>query len=158
MRKAEMPKRYKKKILAISSAGGHWIQLMRLLSALEGHNIVFVTTKSEYKTGVDVHTFYTINDATRWNKFGLVIQAIRVCYIVLREKPNVVISTGASCGFFALFFGKLIGTKTIWVDSIANAAEMSLSGKLVGWYADLWLTQWPNVARLDGPQYKGSTL
>ena len=149
----------KKKILAISSAGGHWIQLRRLLPAFERDNIVFVTTRPEYRIEVEPHSFYAINDATRWNAFGLLKQVVRLCYIILRERPDVVISTGASCGLFSLFFGKvLLRAKTIWVDSYANSSEMSLSGKLVAWHADMRLTQWPNVARIGGPHYRGSVL
>ena len=54
--------------------------------------------------------------------------------------------------------GKLLGAKTIWVDSIANAQELSLSGKRAGKFADLWLTQWQELSNKNGPQYGGSVL
>ena len=73
-------------------------------------------------------------------------------------RPDVVISTGAAPGYFALRLGKLFGARTIWVDSIANAEEMSLSGRLAQRYADLWLTQWPEVAKRDGARYEGRLL
>ena len=47
------------------------------------------------------------------------------------------------------------GAKTGWVDSVANAEELSLAGKKVSKIADVWLTQWPEVASEDGPLYKG---
>ena len=70
----------------------------------------------------------------------------------------VVISTGAAPGFFGLAFGKLLGARTIWIDSMANVEELSLSGRQVRRFADLWLTQWPHLARPDGPRYEGGVV
>ncbi|MBN1256111.1 MAG: UDP-N-acetylglucosamine--LPS N-acetylglucosamine transferase, partial [Planctomycetes bacterium] len=53
---------------------------------------------------------------------------------------------------------KLIGAKTIWVDSIANGGELSLSGKLAEKYADLWLTQWEHLTTEKGPYCFGSVI
>jgi hypothetical protein len=74
---------------------------------------------------------------------------------VLRERPDVVLSTGAAPGFFALLFGRLLGARTIWLDSIANIEELSMSGRMARRHADLWLTQWPHLARPDGPECAG---
>ena len=64
----------------------------------------------------------------------------------------------AACGYFALRFAKLMGARTIWLDSIANVEELSMTGRLVRPYADLWLTQWPELARPDGPYFQGAVL
>jgi len=61
-------------------------------------------------------------------------------------------------GYFALRFGKLFGARTIWIDSMANAEELSKSGKEVGRYADLWLTQWEHLASSEGPRFIGAVL
>jgi len=53
---------------------------------------------------------------------------------------------------------KLLRMKTIWVDSIANADELSMSGQKAGGCADLWLTQWHHLAAEGGPSYLGSVL
>ena len=78
--------------------------------------------------------------------------------VLRKEKPDLVISTGAAPGGLALYLAKRSGIKTVWIDSIANAEELSLSGQKAGAFADLWLTQWPELAREDGPHYKGSVL
>jgi hypothetical protein len=84
--------------------------------------------------------------------------ALTLLWIMIVERPDVVISTGAAPGYFALRFGKLLGARTIWVDSIANVDELSLAGSKVGRFADLWLTQWPHLAQPAGPQYFGAVL
>jgi hypothetical protein len=52
----------------------------------------------------------------------------------------------------------LLGARTIWIDSIANVEELSLSGRRIGKHAHLWLTQWPHLAAPGGPRYEGSVL
>lgn len=146
------------RVLAISSGGGHWVQLLRLRPAFEGCRVTYVTVRKSYRTDVPNERFRTINDATRWDKIGLVRMALKLMWIMLTERPKVVISTGAAPGFFAIRLGKLMRARTIWLDSIANVEKISMTGELVGPYAGLWLTQWPHLASAKGPRYEGSVL
>lgn len=149
----------KKKILAVASSGGHWIQLLRLRSAFNGHKVVYATVEKAYHSDVkDARRFYTIPDATSWDKVGLILLSFKLFLIILFERPQIVISTGAAPGYFALRLGKLIGARTIWVDSIANAEKMSHTGILVKNYADLWLTQWEHLQKESGPLYRGQVI
>lgn len=148
----------KRPVLAVSSGGGHWVQLIRLRLAFDGHEVVFVTVNEAYRSDVAPARFYSIHDATRWNKFGLLKMALQLTWILLRERPRVVISTGAAPGYFALRIGKWLGARTVWLDSIANVEKLSLSGQHVRKYADLWLTQWPHLARPEGPHFIGGIL
>ncbi len=80
-------------------------------------------------------------------------------YAVWRERPEVVLSTGAAPGLLACLFGRILGAKVIWVDSIANTRKMSLSGRLVRPIAHRVLSQWPDVAaRYHGVEYAGEVL
>lgn len=133
------------RILAVSSGGGHWVELMRIKAAFEDGDLAFATVNADYRNDVPGHRFYTVSDATRWNKLGVAILAAQVLRIIMRERPDIVVTTGAAPGYFALRFGKLMGARTIWLDSIANVDELSMSGRMAGRYADLWLTQWPHL-------------
>jgi len=146
------------RILAVSSGGGHWVQLKQLLPAFEGHRLSFVTVDPACAAEVEAERFYVVNDANLWRKGALLFTAIRIAWILLRFRPDAVVSTGAAPGFFAILFGRWLGARTIWVDSIANAERLSLSGEKAGRFADLWLTQWPHLARPEGPHYAGSVL
>lgn len=146
------------RILAVSSGGGHWVQLLRLMPAFEDCDIAFVTVNKAYRAQMPEHRFYSVNDATRWNKLGLARVGMRLAWIILKEWPDVIVSTGAAPGFLAIRFGKLLGVRTIWLDSIANVERLSLSGEKVGKYADLWLTQWPHLASAEGPRFEGAVL
>jgi UDP-N-acetylglucosamine:LPS N-acetylglucosamine transferase len=146
------------RVLLVASGGGHWVQLLRLLPAFDGCDTSFVCVREDYKVDVPGHRFFAVNDATRWNKFGLVLLALRVFSVVLRVRPDVLVSTGAAPGYFALRLGKLLGAKTVWIDSIANVEHLSMTGTLVRKYADRWLTQWPHLAGAGGPEYEGAVL
>jgi UDP-N-acetylglucosamine:LPS N-acetylglucosamine transferase len=150
--------RSRKRILAIASGGGHWVQLLRLQPAFEQHDVAYATVQASYQSQVGGHRFYRVTDATRWSRWDLVKMIAEVCWIVLRERPDVVVTTGAAPGVVALRLGKLLGAKTIWIDSIANVGKMSMSGNRVRGFADLWLTQWEHLAGDNGPIYHGGVL
>ena len=154
----EVCKRTPTKVLAISSGGGHWVQLLRLRPALEGCSITFATVDWCYREQVAGFDFKVITDATRWNKLALLKMALQVAILLLRERPQIVVSTGAAPGYVAIRLSKFIGSRTIWVDSMANVETLSMSGEKVGRYADLWLTQWPHLARPEGPRYMGGVI
>lgn len=173
-----------KKVLAIASAGGHWVQLRRLRPAWDDCEVVYVATDEGYRAEVledmmdgvtegaigrpnegeaqHPRSFHAIPDANMRDKIALIRQLFAVVWLVLKIRPDVIISTGASSGFFALLCGRLIGAKRIWVDSIANAGELSASGQMVGRHANLWLTQWAHLAekkeKKNGPRCEGSVI
>jgi UDP-N-acetylglucosamine:LPS N-acetylglucosamine transferase len=148
----------RRKILAVASGGGHWVQLMRVAPALASHDLAFVTVNSAYRHQVGANRFYAVNDATRWNRVGLLALAMRILLILMKERPDVVISTGAAPGYFALRIAKWFGIQTVWIDSLANVEEVSLSGRRIGRFADLWLTQWQHLQQPDGPVFAGAVI
>ena len=83
---------------------------------------------------------------------------IAIGWLVLRRRPHVVISTGALPGVIALAFGRMTGAETVWIDSVANAEEMSMLGRLARRFATHWLSQWEHVAEAEGAEFIGSVL
>lgn len=148
----------KKKILAVASAGGHWTQLKLLSDSYSHCDVHFVTTTINRAVDQTQHDIITVTDADLSNKLRLIILAAQMLIIVLRERPDVVISTGAAPGFFATLFGRLVSAKTIWVDSMANYNSLSVSGKYASRVCDLCLTQWPDLANEPRIKYKGSLV
>ena len=105
----------KKKILLVASAGGHWVQLNRLKPAFPGLECVYASTLPGCASQVAGCEFHLLPDASLWNKFKLVWLALKVFLLVLKVRPDVVVSTGAAPGFFAVLFGKKLGARTIWL-------------------------------------------
>lgn len=134
-----------KKILAISSSGGHWTQLQRIKGAFGKDEVVYVSTLKGYSIEVEGSEYYKVTDASQWSKFKLMKLFYEIFKIVLIEKPQIVISTGAAPGVFGILLGRCFGAKTIWLDSIANIEKLSLSGELVKNITHLHLTQWEHL-------------
>jgi UDP-N-acetylglucosamine:LPS N-acetylglucosamine transferase len=148
----------RRRVLAVSSGGGHWTQLLRLLPAFEGCELQFASVHAMYAADVPGHRFHRIADANRWNPHRLLLTAARLLWVLLRFRPQVVVTTGAAPGVLALLLARCLGRRTVWIDSIANVEEMSMSGRRARRWADLWLTQWPHLAAEGGPRYLGSVL
>ena len=148
----------KPKILAISSGGGHWVQLLRLRPAFEGAEVVFATVSEGYRSDVEGREFRVIVDSNRWHKLALIKSACSILRLLIKERPDTIVSTGAAPGYFAVRLGKLLGMRTIWIDSVANADELSMSGRKAGDCVDLWLTQWAHLSCRGGPKHFGSVL
>jgi len=133
------------KVLAVANAGGHFIQLLRLMPAFRAHNVAFLSSKKNFFQLVSGYPFSFVPDANRNSKIKLVSSFFTVSRIVLRYRPDVIITTGAALGLMAIMAGKLCRAKTVWIDSIANVEQISLSGKLAGIFADRCYTQWPHL-------------
>jgi UDP-N-acetylglucosamine:LPS N-acetylglucosamine transferase len=145
------------RVLAVASSGGHWVQLRRLVPAFEGQDVAYLTTERGHRAEVGTARFYAVNDANRWNKAAVLLCALRILLIVLRERPDVVVSTGAAPGYLAIRCARLLGARTVWIDSVANVEELSLSGRMASERADLCLTQWPHLAG-GRVEYLGAVL
>jgi hypothetical protein len=147
----------RRRILAVASGGGHWVQLLRLRPAFAGCTVRYATTDHGFARDVGEDILW-VPDANMDNKLGLLRMAWRMLVLVVWLHPHVIITTGAAPGYFAIMWGRLLGRRTIWVDSVANAEELSKSGRQAGRWADAWLTQWPQLARPEGPACWGNVL
>jgi hypothetical protein len=148
-----------RKLLAVASGGGHWIQLLRLSPAFDGLDVAYVSLRADYATDVPGKRFYAVNDVTRWDRWKIVLLACKILRILLVERPDVVVTTGSAPGLITLALARfLLRAKTIWIDSIANCDRMSSSGLQARRVADIWLTQWPQLQQQSGAEYWGSVL
>jgi UDP-N-acetylglucosamine:LPS N-acetylglucosamine transferase len=136
-----------KKILAVASIGGHWIQLLRIVQPLEQYyEVVYMSTHTKCETMVGKSKFHRLPDFSRWNAWRMLPASLEVFAVVFREKPSAIITTGAAPGLLTIFIGRLLGIKTIWVDSVANAQTMSACGRLACKFSNLVYTQWQDLA------------
>ena len=135
--------------------------MQRLMPAFEGKEYFFVTHESEYSQHLQ-RTYFIgykegyIRERITWLK--TIFIALR---ILLKERPDVVISTGG--GEIAVPFcyaGKLLGAKIVFVETIARITTRSAAGKLIYPIADLFLVQWETLLKEYGrkAQYWGNVI
>lgn len=147
----------KMKILAVASAGGHWVQLLRLTPSFEGADVEFVSTRQADTSNLP-GIFHQVQDANNNNKFGAVVVFFQILVILLKMKPDFIITTGALPGLVAIAIGRCLGKKTIWLDSIANSEQLSKSGRFARYFSSLWLTQWAGLESTNGPKFLGRVI
>jgi UDP-N-acetylglucosamine:LPS N-acetylglucosamine transferase len=146
------------KVLAVASGGGHWKQLLRLRVLLDRYQTTYVTTIDGLPQEAGIETFRIVNDISRQDKIKMIKVFALLAFIVFKVRPNTVISTGAAPGLIVIILGRLIGARTLWIDSIANGDELSLSGRAAKIIAHKTISQWKGVAEKENVDYWGQLL
>jgi len=129
--------------------------MMRLLDAFEDHNYFFATYISEATR--DLENAYLIK-FEGWDLKGkilLIKSIIKVTQILLRERPDVILSTGG--GEIAVpfcYIGKVLGAKVIFIETLTRVTTPSGGGKCVYPIADLFLVQWESLLKRYGTKAK----
>jgi UDP-N-acetylglucosamine:LPS N-acetylglucosamine transferase len=91
-------------------------------------------------------TSYVIGECDRHQPALALRTLVKSFFICRRERPDVVISTGSMpLALFSLTC-KVFGAKIIWIDSISQISKISMSGRLIRPFADLFFVQWPELA------------
>ena len=154
--------------MVASSDGGHWVQMRRILPAFAGLELVYVGTEpaldadlveSGRDPGRGGARYHRVRNVSRANAHALPLLFWQLARAIRRERPDVVVTTGAGPGLVALGLAKLLArSRTVWIDSVANTERMSLSGRLARPVADAWLVQWAHLARPQGPHYWGAVI
>ncbi len=142
----------------MASGGGHWEQMMLLRPMLERFDVCFATTNPGLAEREGLDNVHILRDTNRDRPLDALRCAATALRIAFTLRPDVVITTGAMPGLLCLIAGKLAGARTIWVESVANAEQPSLSGAVARRFVSLWLTQWEHLARPGSGEYVGALL
>jgi UDP-N-acetylglucosamine:LPS N-acetylglucosamine transferase len=142
----------RKKIGLLCSAGGHFVEMLELWEAVESCH-VFLVTYSE-KTTVNRKDTYYLTNIVR-SPLAFVTGLIKIILILLKEKPDILFSTGSEIAIPFFYFGKFVfRTKLIYLECSAQVYRPSLTGRMVYPITDLFLVQWAPLLRKYGPRAK----
>lgn len=137
--------RNKPKVLAVASFGGHLVQLKRMVAGIQGvADVAWVSTVEKGASGVDGE-YYRVADFSRRSPWMMFAGAWRMVKAVRRSSASCVISTGAAPGLIAIVVARLMGKRTLWIDSMANAERLSMCGRIATFISSETLTQWPHL-------------
>lgn len=149
------------KICIVSSAGGHLIQCLKLLPILKDHEVFVITfEKTPLKDLLRGLKTYLIENPKR-DPIKYVIFTPKFLNILNKEKPDVVITTGAGVAVPVCLFAKLFfNSKIIFIESFSRIYKPSSTGKILYNFTDLFIVQWPKLRRRYGERaiYAGSLL
>ncbi len=147
-----------KKVMFISSTGGHLDELLELKKMFSKYDYHIVTEatkmnlnlkkKYEKKVSFLIYGSYT----TKWNKviypFKLIFNTIKSFFLYIKVRPKYIISTGAHTAGPMCLIGHLLGSKIIYIETFANSETRSKTGSIVYKFADLFIVQWESMLEL----------
>lgn len=144
--------RPKPKVCLTCSAGGHFQELRSAISTLpeDKYDIYWLMMPAKH-----LNTFFkgrrhiTVMNTEMDHKWTVVVNFFQSLWHILRERPDVIISTGAGVSFFTILLGKrLLGAKVIYVCSAADVVRSSRAPLKAYKYSDLFLVQWPEMMKI----------
>ncbi len=153
-----------KKVIFISSTGGHLSELMQLEPLYKNYDYYIVTEKTDttikLKEKYHEKIFYLIYGARNYIlsymiKFPLNI--IKSLIIFLKINPDIIITTGAHTAVPMCYIAKIFNKKIIFIESFARVESRSLSGKLINRISDIFLVQHKELLDIyENSIYEGS--
>lgn len=144
-----------KKILYISSTGGHLSELLQLKKLFEKYNYYIVTEKTksseflgdEYKEKVSYLAYETKKNPLKYF-FVFLFNIIKSLIIFLKQKPDIIVTTGTHTAVPMCYIGKIFRKKIIFIETFANRNTKTVAGKLVYPIADVFVVQWEEMLKL----------
>jgi UDP-N-acetylglucosamine:LPS N-acetylglucosamine transferase len=150
-----------KKVLLVASAGGHLLQLLNIYKSLDNnHDYCWVCFKYNFVEGLlkngKLYYGYEPTNRNLYNFFRNLLLAAKVFY---KEKPDIIISTGAGIALPFFFLGFILNKKNIFVESISRIYSPSLSGKILYYLSNDFFVQWPEIQKyFPKAKYGGKLL
>lgn len=145
----------KKKVLFISSTGGHLSEMLKLSPLFQKYDYHIITEKT--KSNMDLLKKYPgkVNFLVYGTKshfliypFKLIYNSFKSLYFYFKLRPNVIITTGAHTAGPMCCIGKLFGSKIIYIETLANSKTKTVTGRLIYLFADLFIVQWESMLKL----------
>ncbi len=144
------------KVCITCSAGGHWFEALKATALLEADCFYLTYYNARLAETAKEKKIYFVTKNKR-NPVLFFVNAWQSLRILLRERPAVILSTGADVTIPTCLIGKLLGAKLIYIESGGNIYTPTLSGRIMYPVADLFLVQWEPLlkffpkATLGGP-------
>ena len=150
-----------KKVLLAASSGGHLDEISNLSKLAEQHEVILLTEK----TDCSVNGWYRrvtyvpqVNRKEIWCLLKLIVNAWLALRLLLKEKPDVVISIGALATIPVCLLAKLMRKRVLYIESFARMDSPSMTGKLLYKLADKTIIQWPELKRFYPDAVYGGSI
>lgn len=144
-----------KKVLFISSTGGHLSEMMELKDLFKKTDYYIVTEKTksnmylkkDYPKKVS-YLIYGTKDHIFTYIFKFLFNIFKSIYLYFKIHPDYIITTGTHTAGPICYLGKIFGSRIIYVETFANISTKTITGKLIYPIADLFVVQWENMLKL----------
>lgn len=140
-----MKKHQKKeiKVCLVGSSGGHLTHLYMLKPFWENKKRFWVTfDKEDARSLLNGEKVYPCYYPTNCNIKNLIRNTVVAWKVLHKEKPDLIISSGAAVSVPFFYLGKLFGSKLIYIEVFDRIDKPTLSGRLVYPIVDKFIVQW----------------
>jgi len=144
-----------KKVLFISSTGGHLSEMMQLKKMFKDYDYHIITEKTKsnismknkYKDRINFLVYGT-KDHMLTYPFKLIYNCFKSLFLYFRIHPDYIITTGAHTAGPMCLIGKIFGSKVIYIETFANINTKTITGRLLYPVADRFIVQWPSMTKI----------
>ena len=145
----------RKKVLFISSTGGHLSELLQLKPLFEKYEFNIITEKDKANINLKKEygeKLFFLPYGTRSKLFTYVFKYFYLClktiYLYFRIRPKVIVTTGTHTAGPMCIIGKIFGSKIVYIETFANTNKKTATGRLIYPIADLFIVQWEEMLKI----------
>ncbi|MDD3303436.1 MAG: polysaccharide biosynthesis protein [Clostridia bacterium] len=153
-----------KRVVFVSSSGGHFTEILKLEKLFKNYEYLLVTEKTEITDGYkDKYHMQFLKYGPNKNKlkyiWTILYNIIKCISIIIKFKPETIVTTGAQVGGIMCFLGKIAKKRIIYIESLAKIDSLSVTGKMVYKFADKFYVQWESlVKKYEKAEYIGRLM
>ena len=155
----------KKKVLFISSTGGHLNELLQLAPLFEKYDYKIITEKDKANEPLKEKygdKLYFLPYGTRAKLFTYIFKYFYLClktiYLYFKIRPKAIVTTGTHTAGPMCYLGKIFGSKIIYIETFANRNKKTATGRLIYPIADLFIVQWEEMLKLYPKAIYGGSI
>lgn len=144
-----------KKVLFISSTGGHLSEMLQLKDMFNRYDYKIITEKTKsnlklkkYYGNRISYLVYGTKDHKLSYPFKLLYNCFKSLYFYLKIHPDYVITTGAHTAGPMCLIAKIFGSRVIYIETFANINTKTITGKLLYPVSDKFIVQWDSMKKL----------
>ena len=148
----------KKRVMFISSTGGHLEELMQLKTMFDKYDYYIVTEKTKSNLGLRekykgrisylIYGSYSTLGKKIIYPFKLLLNSLISLFLFIKIRPKYIVATGAHTAGPMCCIGKIFKSKIIYIETFANSKRKSKSGSIIYKFADLFIVQWESMLEL----------
>ena len=137
------------KICLVGSSGGHLTHLYQLNKFWKNKNRFWVTfDKEDARSILENERVYNCYYPTNRNLKNLIKNTFVAIKVLRKEKPDIIISSGAAIAVPFFYAGKISGAKTVYIEVFDRIDKPTLTGKLVYPVTDKFIVQWEEMKKV----------
>ncbi|MGH3472835.1 MAG: UDP-N-acetylglucosamine--LPS N-acetylglucosamine transferase [Nocardioidaceae bacterium] len=144
----------------VASTGGHLAQLLELRRWWEGLDRTWVTfDKADARSALSNERVIYAHHPTTRNLPNAVRNLALARRVVVRVRPDLVVSCGAGVAFPFFLAARRRGVPSVYLEVYDRVDSKTLTGRLCRPLADAFCVQWPEQVKLyPGSELVGSVL